>query len=230
FNIDAKINGAYIVVGLLYGNGDFGRTLDISTRCGQDSDCNPSSAGGVLGTLLGFSNIPEPWVRGLEKVEDKKFDHCNYSLQDVYRVNYRLAAELVRAAGGKVTDGSWTIRVQEPAAALLEVGFAGLVPSGRKELRRFRLAPDNPLKAAFNGAAFVIGGGMEENRGKAACEVRVDGVLVEQVTLVGDYHDRRTPLFWNYDLEQGPHEIEVRMTGGDGVPVLNYLLEYRKAE
>lgn len=40
YNIDAKLNGAYIVIGLLYGEGDINRTLEISTRCGQDSDCN----------------------------------------------------------------------------------------------------------------------------------------------------------------------------------------------
>ena len=39
FNIDAKLNGAYVALGLLYGEGDFERTLEITTRCGQDSDC-----------------------------------------------------------------------------------------------------------------------------------------------------------------------------------------------
>jgi hypothetical protein len=52
FNIDAVINSAYILLGLLYGQGDFGKTLSISTRAGQDSDCNPASAGGILGVML----------------------------------------------------------------------------------------------------------------------------------------------------------------------------------
>lgn len=56
-DIDAKINAAYIVLGLLYGNGDFTKTMEISTRAGQDSDCNPSSAGGILGVMLGYSQI-----------------------------------------------------------------------------------------------------------------------------------------------------------------------------
>jgi ADP-ribosylglycohydrolase len=230
FNIDAKINGAYIVVGLLYGNGDFGRTLDISTRCGQDSDCNPSSAGGILGTLLGFKNIPERWVRGLEKVEDKKFDHCDYSLLDVYEVNYRLAAELVRAGGGKTNDRAWTIETQEPKAAPLEVGFEGLIPSLRKRLGGFKLSGEKVFSVKFEGGGFVITGRMTDDRGKAECEVRVDGRLVEKVTLKGDYHDRRTPLFWNYDLEQGKHQIEIKLLGGDGVPRLDELLVYRKTE
>ena len=58
FNIDAKLNGAYIVMGLLYGEGDPMKTLEISTRCGQDSDCNPSNALAVLGVMNGFSKLP----------------------------------------------------------------------------------------------------------------------------------------------------------------------------
>ena len=49
YNIDAKLNAAYILVGLLWGGGDFEQTMIISGRCGQDSDCNPSSAASILG-------------------------------------------------------------------------------------------------------------------------------------------------------------------------------------
>ena len=42
--IYAPFNMAYILVGLVYGEKDFGKTIDISTRCGLDSDCNPSNA------------------------------------------------------------------------------------------------------------------------------------------------------------------------------------------
>ena len=45
-------------MGLLYGEGDPMKTLEISTRCGQDSDCNPSNALAVLGVINGFSGLP----------------------------------------------------------------------------------------------------------------------------------------------------------------------------
>lgn len=45
FNIAASLNGAYIAIGLLYGDGDIMKTIEYSTRCGQDSDCNPANAG-----------------------------------------------------------------------------------------------------------------------------------------------------------------------------------------
>jgi hypothetical protein len=65
FNIDAKINAAYIVMGLLYGKGDPDQTIIISTRCGQDSDCNPSNSGGVLFTTIGFKNLPDKFTSAL---------------------------------------------------------------------------------------------------------------------------------------------------------------------
>lgn len=37
YNIDATVNSAYVVLGLLYGNGDYTKTIDISTRAGQDA-------------------------------------------------------------------------------------------------------------------------------------------------------------------------------------------------
>lgn len=35
FNIDAKINAAYVAIALLYGKGNFSRSIDIAARCGR---------------------------------------------------------------------------------------------------------------------------------------------------------------------------------------------------
>jgi len=72
FNIDAKINAAFIVVGLLYGKGDMDQTIIISMRCGQDSDCNPSNAAGVLGTALGYAALPDKFKSALNHLGMRK--------------------------------------------------------------------------------------------------------------------------------------------------------------
>lgn len=77
FNIDAKINGAYIVMGLLYGGGEPDKTIIIATRCGQDSDCNPSNAAGVLFTTIGFSKLPERFTSALDPKGN--FSHTPYN-------------------------------------------------------------------------------------------------------------------------------------------------------
>lgn len=68
FNIDAKLNGGYIAIGMLYGKGDLTQTIRITTRCGQDSDCNPARSAGVLGVVLGYKRIPEEWKSGISAI------------------------------------------------------------------------------------------------------------------------------------------------------------------
>jgi len=100
FNIDAKINGAYILVGMLYGKGDLDETIIISTRCGQDSDCNPSNAAGVLFTTLGFSNLPARFTEELD--EERKFIYTAYNFPALVDVCEKLARQAVARAGGFV--------------------------------------------------------------------------------------------------------------------------------
>jgi hypothetical protein len=100
FNIDAKINGAYIVMGLLYGRGDPDETIIISTRCGQDSDCNPSNAAGVLFTTIGYSNLPEKYKSALDPAG--KFSHTPYNFPMLINVCERLVREAVVNSGGHV--------------------------------------------------------------------------------------------------------------------------------
>ena len=51
FNIQGHFNGAYILIGLLYGKGDFLNAISICTRCGQDTDSNVANCGGVMGVM-----------------------------------------------------------------------------------------------------------------------------------------------------------------------------------
>lgn len=123
FNIDAKINGAYIVMGLLYGKGDFAQTIIIATRCGQDSDCNPSNAAGILGTVLGRSGIAAEYHAELDR--SRRFSHTAYTFDDVLAVCEKLARQAVLRAGGKIETSStgeeiWLIPVQEPVPSQLE--------------------------------------------------------------------------------------------------------------
>lgn len=120
FNIDAKLNGAYIAVGLLYGEGDLEKTMEISTRCGQDSDCNPSSAAGILGAVAGYSGLPEKYRAELDRLAEKKFAFTEYSFNDIVVSTEKRALTAIRDAGGKVNDTTVTVPLQKPRAARLE--------------------------------------------------------------------------------------------------------------
>jgi ADP-ribosylglycohydrolase/Carbohydrate esterase 2 N-terminal len=120
FNIDAKLNGAYVALGILYGKGDFTKTLEVSTRAGQDSDCNPSSAAGIVGVMLGYEKIPEVWKAGIPALADKKFSYTRYSFNEIVASTIKRAEKVVASAGGKVTAEAIEVPPQEPQAAELE--------------------------------------------------------------------------------------------------------------
>ena len=66
-SVHTLFNNAAIVVGLLYGDGDFIQTVRISTECGADTDCNAGNAGSIIGAYLGQKLIPsyvKRFVRG----------------------------------------------------------------------------------------------------------------------------------------------------------------------
>jgi hypothetical protein len=121
FNIDAKINGAYVALGLLYGNRDFAKTLEIATRSGQDSDCNPAGAAGVLGVCLGYRGIPDLWKSGVPAVADRKFSFTGFTFRTIVESTQKRAVALTTANGGRLEGGNLVVKVQAPQAAALEV-------------------------------------------------------------------------------------------------------------
>ncbi|MFR9794337.1 ADP-ribosylglycohydrolase family protein [Streptomyces sp. MS06] len=58
-------NAAVITAGLLYGDGDFTRTVALTVRGGLDTDSNGATAGSVAGVLNGAEAIPDQWTRPL---------------------------------------------------------------------------------------------------------------------------------------------------------------------
>lgn len=135
FNIDAKINGAYIAMGLLYGRRDPDRTIVIATRCGQDSDCNPANAGGVLFTTIGMSNLPERFTAELNP--KGVFSHTAYNFPGVVGVCEKLVRQAVVRRGGKVerdAEGNeiLVIPVSEPRPSRLEQCWDPRPPAGAK--------------------------------------------------------------------------------------------------
>jgi hypothetical protein len=98
--IDVKINGAMVLLGLLYGDGDVEKTVVISMRGGYDSDCNPSSAAGVLGTWAGFGRLPAHYTRELKL--EPAFSYTAYNVPALLGVCERLARQVVAQQGGRV--------------------------------------------------------------------------------------------------------------------------------
>ena len=216
YNIDAVINSAYILIGLLYGEGDFEKTLDIATRCGQDSDCNPASAAGILATMMGYSNIPEKFLAPLQAAEDLEFAYTGMNLKQTYEMSYNQALKVIEKYGGEVNEDSVTIKVRKPQPVRLEQGFTGLTPKERCEDFKHRFA-DNEESFEFDGSGAVICGRFMKDDWSllvdyvARIQVSVDGVEQPVVELPCCYRGRLEQLWYNYQLEPGHHTVTIKV-------------------
>ena len=121
FNVNADLNGAYILLGLLYGGGNFERTTRIAIQAGQDADCNPSNAASILGTWLGLSGIPKKFRR---VAMNKRISGTDYTLAGAISANRDLAAQVTTLRGGTAGSPDWQI----PVEPLQPPAFEQLLP------------------------------------------------------------------------------------------------------
>jgi hypothetical protein len=228
FNIDAKLNGAYIALGLLYGGGDFGRTLEISTRAGQDSDCNPASAGGILGVVLGYSGIPEIWKSGIPAIASEKFRYTDYSFNTIVESTLKRALALIERNGGRREGDRVLVRVQQPRPPRLETWNFGKVAERitvddprwqfagpwRTEKDQ-RIATDKGAEASirFRGTGAILVGPYLAEGGKA--DVYLDGKLHRTVDVCSDEKaNKRDEAVWHvYGLRPGEHTVRLVVRG-----------------
>jgi hypothetical protein len=213
FNIDAKVNAAYVVMGLLYGEGDFTKSLEIATRCGQDADCNPSTVGGILGAVLGYDKIPAYWIRGLQQAEDIDFKYTTISLNDVYEISYQHALQNIEQNGGKVTGDSVVIVEQQPVAVKFEKSFEGEYPVAMTPVKWN--TEKTELSFDFVGNGFVIKGDASKWGSKSTyvfnTELYLDGKLIETPKLPVSYTTRRYDIAWRYQLPKAKHSVKLKI-------------------
>lgn len=210
YNIEAKINSAYVVIGLLYGEGDFFKSIDISTRCGQDSDCNPATVAGILGTAFGYDNIPEVWKTPLAPVIDRNFDFTEMSLNDSYEVGFKHALDMIEKEGGIVTDDSVTIKVQPVTTVKYEKAFEDHYPIKIVSIERKIHHMD---VFDFDGVGVVFKGGIvsEDDSYVAQMEVYIDDELVETINLPKTFNKARPQLYHKYQLPKQKHRVSFKL-------------------
>jgi hypothetical protein len=230
FNIDAKINGAYIALALLCGDGDFDKTMEIAIRCGQDTDCNPSTAAGVLGVIKGFNAIPEKWKSGIAAIADRKFDFTQSSYNDICRSTLNRALKIVCLAGGKVVNNEVFVPYQTPKPARLEQWDMGVpskriglddpawswkgnwVADMRGETKKWRAgmiatSPGAEAELTFTGSALALVGELSESGGRA--DVFLDGKKARGIDAYADSKTHDNDLWHVYSLKPRQHTVRI---------------------
>lgn len=239
FNIDAKINSAYVTIGLLYGNGDFTRSTDIAARCGQDADCNPATVGGVLGVMLGYSKIPDFWLKPLQEIEPLDFENTSMSLAKAYEISYKHASEIIMKNGGIVDGEKVVIPYQKPVPVKFEQNFEKTYPVFRD---RYDKSFTEELNYEFTGNGFIFYGNLvkcakvdksyidrvskrvgsegfalaePDDPYVAILELYIDGLQDDTIRLPMKNTSRRLEPAWKYQLTEGTHNVALKWLNPD---------------
>lgn len=241
FNIDAKLNGAYIVMGLLYGEGDPIKTMEITTRCGQDSDCNPSNAMALLGVITGFEQLPVAMKKGVLNVSDSLFINTDYSFDKAVDKTYQYAIKLISSNGGMIQDQKIHILEQTPIAAALEVSFPEVVLSEKitvfesdkwsltgnwQYLKKtswdkkihdqslFASKSGDAIEISFTGTGISIDGNWVKDGGKA--DVYLDGEFIRSIDTYFNYsnQEHENITLWHITgLNNTKHHVKLLVKG-----------------
>ncbi len=115
--IESTINLAMTTLALLYGQGDFEETIKIAVLSGYDADCNPATAGGLIGMIEGFTGLPTDltgpatdhyrvlYRPGLPQYET--ISHLAVRMQAV-------GEQVIVLAGGGISNGTYTLPNESP--------------------------------------------------------------------------------------------------------------------
>lgn len=236
FNIDAKLNGAYVVMGLLYGDGDWYKTMEITIRCGQDTDCNTATAAAVLGVINGYEAIPEDLKSHIPAIADECFLHTDYSFNKAVSQTLEFISQNVAANGGRVNDDAYIIEKQQPEAPKLIKGFNGLKVASLTSVSeadkwnfkgewtdfaygdgddapyKVSNAPGDEFEIDFEGTGVALMGSWNTDCGRA--DVFIDGDYVKTIDTyyvaeAGKYEGNRAYLFYVVDLPYGHHILKL---------------------
>lgn len=237
FNIDAKLNGAYIALGLLYGEGDFEKTMKIATRGGQDSDCNPASAAGIAGVIYGYQRIPEMWKSGIPEIADEKFSFTNYTFNTIVESSTQRAIEVAQKFGGQFMGDKLVIEMQQPSPAQLEVWDDYGTPAERiasdderwswkgrwsshtnargERVEGVKKASSKGAEATvrFEGTGFILTGSYLPSGGRA--DVYLDDQPAETVDVYIEGGSERgtESVFHRFGLANGQHTVRLVVRG-----------------
>lgn len=237
YNIDARLNGAYIALGLLYGDGDFGKTLDISTRSGQDSDCNAASACGIAGVSLGYNHIPDQWKSGIPAIADEKFRYTDFTFHTIVESTEKRAVALAARNGGRLEGNTLVVKTQAPKPLKLpswddygspveRVGITDLRWSWKGDWRSEQTAnrgSARPAKTAsakgaelvisFEGTGAILVGPYLPTGGKA--DVYLDWKLNRTVDVFPDENRiKRNEAVWHaFGLKNSRHTLRLVVRG-----------------
>jgi hypothetical protein len=151
---NANLNGACGVLGMLYGEGDFQKTLDLNCAMGFDADNQAATVAGLMGVINGQEGLPENLLYPIPELDwDKPFndlyknvtryDMPDGSLIEMGELTAAQGEKLILQHGGKkvTEDGTDYYLINADAAFVAPLEF----PSGPQPVIEVGKAIDEAL-------------------------------------------------------------------------------------
>jgi len=109
---NANLNGACAILAMLYGEGDFQRTLDLACAMGFDADNQAATLAGLMGVINGMKGLPENLYLPIEGwkepfnnnyVNITRYDLPDAKITDIIDQTLKATIDLVISKGGKLS-------------------------------------------------------------------------------------------------------------------------------
>ncbi len=85
-------NAILVCAGLLYGELDYVKSMEITLLGGLDTDCNCATLGSILGMILGANGLPSKWILPLkDTLKSSVMDFEKVKLSDLARRTVEIA-------------------------------------------------------------------------------------------------------------------------------------------
>ena len=125
---NANLNGACGILALLYGGGDFQKTLDYSCAIGFDADNQAATMSGLIGLMKGMKGLPSSllYMRGWKKPFNDiyknvtRYDMPDAGIKDMAMRMVSIAEKVIVANGGYRQGNTYVINTAALYHAPLE--------------------------------------------------------------------------------------------------------------
>jgi len=240
FNIQGHFNGLYILIGLLYGKGDFLESIKICTRCGQDTDSNVANCGGVMGLIYGYDRLPKTVKDELLPYMNRDYNFTSLSINSATELSYELAIRNVLKNGGDLQGNKIIVKHQthyftgEPEVSFPNLKFEDIYtiePDLSPELNwhgewnltndhrgRPRFITSNKsgdyLEVEFSGNCIFAQGNRGQNCG--IFDIFIDNDLVgtrDMYTRKELNNSSQSTAVWITNLNDGKHKLKIMVKG-----------------
>lgn len=177
YNLDCRINFASTIMALLYGGGDYEKTVKIGVLAGYDNDCNAATSATIVGLTLGYDKLPQQ----LKEQSGTYYRNTNrpglYS-SDVHDIAERIANQaekVILSAGGVKNGNNYIIYDKEFTPNNYDDGYLRAVAATDSAWTYSGMSK-------FNNSGFKSGKGYGTTQKDAYAEVTFIGDVVEIVS------------------------------------------------